>query len=136
MKCWLAHTCSSASRICAASGRYCGFRSRSGTCIAGGVASFGLVAIACFLLDLVAVVLAEPLDELAHPDLDRGRRTVADVTHQVVDVGEGLRHVAELHRQEILLRLAAEAFLDHLDVAHQLYRLVVADVVEPEGRGA
>src|SRR5580698_7855440 len=118
MKCWLAHTFSRAARIWAASGSYCGFRSSSGTCMVGCVAALGLVAIACFLLRPVAVVLAEPVDELSYPHLDGRRRPIANVAYQIVDVGEGIGHVAQLHRQKILLRLATEAFLDHLDIAH------------------
>jgi hypothetical protein len=44
--------------------------------------------------------------------------------------------VASLHGQQILLRLAAEALLEHLDVMHELDGSVVSDVVEPVRRPA
>src|SRR5207244_12857582 len=45
-------------------------------------------------------------------------------------------HVPGLQRQEISDRLAPQALLDDLDVAHELHRLVVADVVEAKRGGA
>ena len=65
----------------------------------------------------VAVILAEPVNEFAHAYLDRRRRAVADIAHQIVDVGERLGHIAGLQRQHVLLRLAPDAFLDDLDIA-------------------
>ena len=50
---------------------------------------------------------------------------------QVVDVRERVGDIAELQRQQILLRFAAEGLFDASDVAHQLDGLVVADVVQP-----
>src|SRR5215475_4002577 len=106
MKCWLAHTRPIAAWISAAKGWYCGRRSSSGTCMAVSDRT-ELTAIAppdahpreAAILprgQRVAVVLAEPFDELAHPDFDGGRRSVANVPHQVVDVGESLRDISRL----------------------------------------
>src|SRR5438477_6221393 len=94
MKCWLAQTLSMAAWISAASGRYCGFRSSSGTCMAGLVCGrvtamrqFPGIDGATILSARVAVVFAEPVDELAYPHFDGRGRPVADVADQVVDVG-------------------------------------------------
>src|SRR5262245_11577687 len=51
---------------------------------------------------LGAIVAEVPLDEAAYALLDRRRRTVTDVTHQVIDVGERVGYVALLQRQQIL----------------------------------
>src|ERR1700692_973525 len=106
MKCWLAHTWAIAAWICAASGRYCSFRSSSGTCMAGldSVAFTGDLRRSA----LVAVVAAEPVDEILHPNLDRRRRPIAHVPHQVIDIGAGFRDVPGLQREKILLRLPAQ----------------------------
>src|SRR6202042_2842016 len=55
---------------------------------------------------------------------------VADAAHQIVDVGKRFRYVAQLHGQTVLLRRATETLLEHLDVTHQLYRLIIADVID------
>ena len=73
---------------------------------------------------------------VAHTLLDRRRRPIADVRHEILDVGPRVRHVAELQRQKVLLRRAAQALLEHLDVAAELDGGVVADVVDAIRRAA
>src|SRR5271157_932222 len=58
-----------------------------------------------------AVVRPIPLNEAPDPDLERRARPVAHVPRQRIDVRPGVRHVAELHRNEVLLSLAPQAFL-------------------------
>src|SRR4030088_2002083 len=108
MKCWFAQTLSIAAWISAASGRYCGVRSSSGTCMAGLVCvwtamkqlSSREVDKAPILSALVSVVFAEPVDEFPDPNFDGRSRPVAHFLDQSVDVGVGLGDVAELQRQE------------------------------------
>src|SRR5512134_1640659 len=85
-------------------------------------------------LDLV--VLEIPIDEVAHALLDGSARPIADVAREILDVGPGVGHVAELQRQKILLGLSPQAFLEHLDVPHQLDGLLIADVIDPIRRFA
>src|SRR5512138_1751150 len=85
-------------------------------------------------LQLHAVVIDVPVDEVTHTLLDRRAGSIADVRGEILDVGPGVRHVTELQRQEILFRLAPETLLEHLDVAHELDWLLVADVVQPVRR--
>src|SRR5437879_13217503 len=129
----------------AAMDKYCGFRSSSGTCMAdlvfASVTAMGQLRLrvldgAVILSALVSVVFAEPLDELPDPHFDGRVRPIPHVPHQIVDIGVGLGHVAQLQRQAVLHRLAPEALLDDLDVAHELDRLTVADVIKPERRRA
>src|SRR6185437_14773224 len=155
MNCWLRHTRSMADWASAAIFAYCCVRSSSGTFMAGGgdwVVTGYLRAgqKGCSVARskaqsrpgpfpwasgfLVAVVLAEPVDEAPHAHFDRRRGPIAHVPCQVLDIRKRFRHVAELQRQEVLLGLAPQALLDHLDVAHQLHRLVIANVVETKGR--
>src|SRR5437763_5434257 len=145
MKCWLSHTFSIAAWISAAMDKYCGVRASSGTCMGelvfASVTAMGQLRLrvldgAVILSALISVVFAEPLDELSDPHFDRRRGPVPHVPDEVIDVGVGLVHVAGLQRQEVLHRLAPEAVLDDLDVAQQLHRLTVADVVEPKRRRA
>jgi hypothetical protein len=85
-----------------------------------------------------AVEVPVPLHETRDAGFDRRRRRVTGVALQGHDIGVRVRHVAGLQRQQPLLRLAAEAVLEHLDVAQQFHRLVVADVVDAvwrAGRG-
>src|SRR5690606_14534479 len=86
--------------------------------------------------ELHVVVIDVPVDEPPHADLDWCARPVADVLDQILHVGPRVGDIAGLHRQEVLLGLASEAFLEHLDIAHQVDRLLVADVVETVRRGA
>src|SRR6185312_13566042 len=128
-------TRSIAAWISAASGAYWGFRSSNGTCMWAADCD-AVTAMTQLRSALAAVIVAEPVDEVLHPHLDRGGRPIAHVPYQVVDVGAGLGYVARLQRQQVLLSLAPQAFLDHLDVAQQLNGAVVADVVQAEGCAA
>src|SRR5579862_6245432 len=101
--------------ISAANGRYCSFRSSSGTCTVGlvcdEVTATGQLRLrkfewAAILAALVAVVVAEPVDEFPDPHLDGRRGAIAHVAHQIANVGEGLGHVPGLQRQQFLYRLA------------------------------
>src|SRR5262249_8521596 len=80
-----------------------------------------------------AIVGAVPLDEAGDPLLDRGFRPEAEVARQVVDVGPRRGDIARLEVQEVLLRAAAQAFLEHLDVPQQLDGPIVANVVNAIG---
>lgn len=52
---------------------------------------------------------------------------------QLFDIGVGRFHIARLHRQKIFLRLLPQRVFNRFDEGHQLYRLVVADVVDLVG---
>ena len=52
------------------------------------------------------------------------------------DVGEGLRHVAGLHRQQLDAALRPQACSIRRDHPHQLLGAVIADIVEPVWRHA
>ena len=58
----------------------------------------------------------------------------ADVAHQISDIGEGLGDVSGLHRQHILYRRAAQLLLQKRHHVHQLFRVLVADIVDPRRR--
>src|SRR6266436_1837201 len=55
----------------------------------------------------------------------------ADVARQIPDIGEGFGYVSGLHRQHILYRRAAQLLLQQRHQVHKLFRVVVADIVEP-----
>src|SRR5467141_383439 len=74
-----------------------------------------------------------PLSESPDTDFDRSLRLVADRFVQLGHIGKGRRHVSRLHRKKVELRLSAQTLLEHLDIAHQLDRLVVADVENTPG---
>ena len=96
----------------------------------------GLMYFLAMALQLDVVELQVPVHEVFHALLDRCGRLVTDVLAQVLGVGPGVGHVAGLQGKQVFYCLAAEAFLQHFDITHQLHRLMIADVVEPIRRGA
>src|ERR1700722_1544127 len=70
-----------------------------------------------------------PFDELLHTRFQIGARPIAHVARQRFDIGPGVGQIAGLHRQQILLRAPPQALFEHLDVAQQRHRLLIADVV-------
>src|SRR6516225_2985116 len=87
-------------------------------------------------LELHLVIVEIPIDEAADALLDRRAGPVAHVRDEILDVGPSVGNVALLHRQQVLLRLAPETVLEHLDVTHELDGLLVADVIDPIRRFA
>src|SRR5882672_7075219 len=119
-------TRSSAASSSRLSARYWGLRSSSGTFIPRTLPQVGH---ARWLRRLGLVVLEIPIDEAPDAGLHRRRRLVADVAHQVFDIRKGIRHIAGLQGQHVLHGFAAEALIQDFDVADQVHRSVIADVV-------
>src|SRR5450432_3860876 len=82
------------------------------------------------------VVIAIPCDKTGNPILDRGLGPEADVTQEIADIGEGFRHISGLHRQHILYRRAAQRLLQKFYYISKLFRVVIADIVNPRRRTA
>src|SRR6185437_16371691 len=83
-----------------------------------------------FLHYLASVVRTIPLDESLNTFFDRCTGTVSDIARQCRHVSQRIRYIARLQRQEIHLGFAAKALLKHFDVAQQLYRSLIADVIQ------
>src|SRR3569623_885106 len=79
-------------------------------------------------------VVPVPGDEIAAPDFDRSGRCVAGIAQQVRDISKGLQNVSRLHRQHVLDRRPAQLAFDEPDDVHQLFRPIVADIVDPGRR--
>src|SRR5260370_41342196 len=77
------------------------------------------------------VMAAIPRDKAANTILNRGLGPKADVAHQIPDIGEGFGYISGLHRQHILYRRAAQLLLQQRHQVHKLFRVVIADIVEP-----
>src|SRR5262245_13496254 len=77
------------------------------------------------------MVLLIPLDEAGQPDLDRGLRLKAEIAARGLDLGKAFRHVAGLERQQLFLRGAAQFPLDYGSKVEQLFRPVIAEIVNP-----
>src|SRR5687767_9591403 len=135
MKCCDSLTRSTAASSSALSARYWGLRSKSGTFTAPQFTS-SEVRHTRRMRSLRLVVLEVPVHEPADARFDRRRRLVTDVTHQVLNVRERVRHIAGLQRQQVLHGFLAEAILEDFDVTAQLDGSVVADVVDAERRAA
>src|SRR3954447_11884021 len=71
------------------------------------------------------VVVAIPGDKIAKTILNRGLGPEARIAHQVGDIGEGLGHIAGLHRQH----------LRNFYHMTELFRMIIADIVNA-GRDA
>src|SRR5271166_4350669 len=84
----------------------------------------------------LAMIALKPFGKLSNADLDWRIRFVADVGNELIDIGETVRHVAELQRLHDSLALAAETFFEQVDIAEQLDRAIAADVVDSVGRAA
>src|ERR1700704_3994425 len=82
------------------------------------------------------VVVAIPCDEIANAVLNGGPWAEADIAHQIADIGEGLRHVSGLHRQHILYRRAAQLLLQKSHHMHELFRVMITDIVDLRRRAS
>src|SRR6266481_5688404 len=80
------------------------------------------------------VMVAIPGDKAANAILNRCLGPKADVARQIPDIGEGFGYVSGLHRQHILYRRAAQLLLQQRHQVHKLFRVVIADIVEPRRR--
>jgi len=76
------------------------------------------------------VILPVPGDELRNALVDGGGRLETVVAFDRADVGEGLLHVADLHRERIADRRPSGFLLEQLDDAHEVFAAAVADIVE------
>src|ERR1700730_18928682 len=79
------------------------------------------------------VIFLVPLDKAGEPDLDSGLRVKAEIAARGGDICEAFRHVAELQRQQLFLRGAAERPLDDGNKVEQLLGPGIAGVVAPGG---
>ena len=52
------------------------------------------------------------------------------VARQFAHICERLRHIARLHRQHVLHRGAPQLLFEQLNHVHQLFRMMVTDVVD------
>src|SRR2546427_11316147 len=75
-----------------------------------------------------------PLCKSPDADFDRSLWLIADRFVQLAYIGERRRYVSSLHRKKVKLRLSAETLLKHLYIAHELDRLIVADIEDTPGR--
>src|SRR6266481_5118852 len=74
-----------------------------------------------------------PLCKSPDADFDRSLWLIADRFVQLAHIGERRRYVSSLHRKKVKLRLSAETLLKHLYIAHELDRLIVADIEDTPG---
>src|SRR5712664_1764795 len=77
-----------------------------------------------------------PLCKSPDADFDRSLWLIADRFVQLAHIGERRRYVSSLHRKKVKLRLSAETLLKHLYIAHELDRLIVADIEDTPRRVA
>src|SRR3989344_7290298 len=77
-----------------------------------------------------AVVRLVPLHEAADSMLDGSAWPETDVFSKAFDIGRGRWHIPILHWQHFKFGLLSQALFQHLDVAHQLDRLVVANIID------
>src|ERR1700733_13076333 len=80
------------------------------------------------------VVVAIPRDKITNAVSKGGLRHEADVAHQISDIGEGLGDIASLHRQHIPYRRPAQLLLQQRHQNHQLFRVLVADILDSRRR--
>src|SRR4029077_11709589 len=71
-----------------------------------------------------------PIGEMLQADFDRRCRTKTSVAHQISYIGKSCGNVARLHGKHVLTGWLAQALFQYLDHLHQLYWLVVPNVVE------
>src|SRR5215469_14307620 len=74
-----------------------------------------------------------PFDKAREPDLGRGLRLKTEIAARCVDIGESLRNVSGLQRQELLYRRAAEQPLENGDEFEELFWMVIAEIVDAVG---
>src|SRR3954462_12809676 len=80
------------------------------------------------------VVAAIPLNELANTVFDGRLWRKPRVAGQIADVGECLDDIAGLHGQHLFAGLNSQLFLQNRYDVHQLFRAMIADIVDPGRR--
>ena len=83
---------------------------------------------------LYFVVLAVPLHEARNAGFNRRGRLEASIPHEIRHIGIGRRHIAGLEGQKVFFGLLTERLFKHLNESQEIYRLVIADIVESIGR--
>src|SRR5690606_23600996 len=76
-----------------------------------------------------------PVEEAAYafPHGRLGAKT--DIARKRFHIGQRLRNVAGLHRQEVLDGFSTQRLLDMSDINHHVHRLVITYVVDAPWRG-
>src|SRR5882757_11002362 len=87
-------------------------------------------------MPLYPVILSIPLRETGDTVLDRSRRPEADVALEIGDVGISRFDVTQLHWQQFPHGRPAKLLFQYCDHVCQLFRTIVADIVNFPGRGA
>src|SRR6202043_2573177 len=77
-----------------------------------------------------AVVFPVPGDKARQADRDRDLRREAEIAPGGFDIGISACHIAGLHRHHLLDRHAAERLFQYADEVGELFRAVIAEVVE------
>src|ERR1700744_2141154 len=86
----------------------------------------------CFFSN--AVVAAMPRDKFGNAVRNRGLRLQPGVAQEIADIGKSRRHVTGLHRQHVLYGGTAQLLLEKGHHIHQVFRVLVADIVDPRRR--
>src|ERR1700733_14886813 len=83
------------------------------------------------LVDALSSVMgAIPVYEPRNADLDRCRRLETEIASAGLNIGIGRRHVARLKRLEAYLGFSSECVLEHGNEFGQLFRTVIAEIVQ------
>jgi hypothetical protein len=85
---------------------------------------------------ITSMTTAIPSHKFADAIFDGCRRTEIGIADKIIDVSIGCRDIAWLHRQQLLVGLSSQLLLKDRNDPHQLFRLVVADIVDAPWRGA
>jgi len=80
------------------------------------------------------MVLLVPGNEARDPLGDRRRRLETDIAHEVVNIGEGGRNVAGLHRQQLTNGLFSDRLFQNFHNLTNIDRTFVADIVNAPWR--
>src|ERR1700694_1236456 len=80
------------------------------------------------------VVVAVPRNKATNTILNGCLGPEAAVAHQTTDIGERLHDVSGLHRQHILYCRAAQLLLQQCNNVDKLFRVVIADIIDPRRR--
>src|SRR5687767_5281734 len=88
----------------------------------------------CFPLDLNLIVVAVPLYKPRDAYLNWRRGPVTHIFFECRYVGRSRRYVSLLHRLQIEHRPSPQRLLKELDIAQELYRSVIPNVVDPVRR--
>ena len=86
----------------------------------------------------LSVITAEPRSEVRHALLNRGVGLVVKLLDKVIDIGPRVGHIPRLDWQEFFVGFFAQRIFQCPDVIHEVYRAIVANVVDPPrcGTGA